>query len=164
VFFSLGKTKTCSHADALLFGRERKRSGVFSTLLSVSFVCVLLFVVSSLSSSSFTSSQQKKEYSSADFECCEKEKKVNLLEISNELTNYETLNQFLYFYTPKERGIFIIVCANTLLFVTKLSATLIKKHSLLAEKRRQEVGRTETGVEFVLARSRDTVFLCNAFA
>ena len=34
----------------------------------------------------------------------EKEKKVNLLEISNELTNYETLNQFLYFYTPKERG------------------------------------------------------------
>lgn len=94
----------------------------------------------------------------------EKEKKVNLLEISNELTNYETLNQFLYFYTPKERGNFITVCANTLLFVTKLSATLIKKHSLLAEKRRQEVGRTETGVEFVLARSRDTVFLCNAFA
>ena len=96
----------------------------------------------------------------------EKEKKVNLLEISNELTNYETLNQFLYFYTPckGKRQNFIIVCANTLLFVTKLSATLIKKHSLLAEKRRQEVGRTETGVEFVLARSRDTVFLCNAFA
>ena len=49
----MGKTKTCSYADALLlFGRERKRSRVFSTLLSVSFVCVLLFVVSSLSSSS----------------------------------------------------------------------------------------------------------------
>ena len=45
MFFSLGKTKTCSYADALLFGRERKRSRVFSTLLSVSFVCVLLFVV-----------------------------------------------------------------------------------------------------------------------
>ena len=95
----------------------------------------------------------------------EKEKKVNLLEISNELTNYETLNQFLYFsHTKGKRQNFITVCANTLLFVTKLSATLIKKHSLLAEKRRQEVGRTETGVEFVLARSRDTVFLCNAFA
>ena len=68
----VGKNKNvCSHADALkLFGRERKRSRVFSTLLSVSFVRVLLFVVSSLSSSSFTSSQQKKEYtSSADFEC-----------------------------------------------------------------------------------------------
>jgi predicted nucleic acid-binding Zn ribbon protein len=67
----VGKNKNvCSHADALLFGRERKRSRVFSTLLSVSFVRVLLFVVSSLLSSSFTSSQQKKEYSSsADFEC-----------------------------------------------------------------------------------------------
>ena len=94
----------------------------------------------------------------------EKEKKVNLLEISNELTNYETLNHFFVFYTKGKRQNFIIVCANTLLFVAKRSATLIKKHSLLAEKRRQEVGRTETGVEFVLARSRDTVFLCNAFA
>ena len=90
-FFSLGKTKTCSYADALLFGRERKRSRVFSTLLSVSFVCVLLFVVSSLSSSSFTSSQQKKEYTSSAILSVVR-KKVNLLEISNELTNYETLN------------------------------------------------------------------------
>lgn len=75
------------YTDALLFGRERKRTLEFFRpsfpFLSFAF-CSLLS--SLLSSSSLTSSQQKKEYSSADFECCEKEKKVNLLEISNELT------------------------------------------------------------------------------
>ena len=95
----------------------------------------------------------------------EKEKKVNLLEISNELTNYETLNKFLYFFTQRKEAKFHH-CLREYVTIrhAKRSATLIKKHSLLAEKRRQEVGRTETGVEFVLARSRDTVFLCNAFA
>jgi hypothetical protein len=36
----------------------------------------------------------------------EKEKKVNLLEISNELTNYETLNKFLYFFTQRKEAKF----------------------------------------------------------